>query len=114
MLSACLLSTLGLVVLSLCKKRHRQVALPKYKKLPNSAVHGLLIVGFACLLASALAFVMVWGLALGSIYWLGWITATSMAQAMLLSFWPRWTLMVTAVLSVILSVSLWKSLPNLG
>lgn len=106
MLLACLLSMLGFSFLSLAKKRHRQVALPSYKKLSDAAIHTLLILGFTCLLTSATVFIEERGIALGSVYWLGWMTMAALGQAMLLSFRPRWASATTTTLLILLPVSI--------
>lgn len=100
MLLGFLITLIGFVVLSLAMKRHYQQLRGKCSVLNDKQVVALRTFGFASLASASVLCMVGSGIALGLVYWAGFITVSVLAQTLLLSYRPQW--LAGSVLTVLL------------
>ncbi|WP_286694625.1 DUF3325 family protein [Spongiibacter sp. UBA1325] len=103
---ASLFCLLGVIVLSLSKKRLRKDGLPRYKALTLAEVRSLIVIGLSLLLTSLVIFIRTKGLGLGLTYAFGWFAMSGLSLTVLLSYVPRVCLWLLSGTLLLLPVSI--------
>lgn len=83
------LAFVGFVALSFAMKRHFSQMLPRGKKLSSQQVVVFSVVGYLSLLLAGVLCIMVQGVAVGLVLWMGVLTAAALLQSLLLTYRPK-------------------------
>jgi Protein of unknown function (DUF3325) len=80
----------GMGALSLAMDRHHEQIHPQ-SALPRQRRKALQIAGLLLLAKSLACCIASWGTGVGTVAWLGWLSAGALSIAVLLAYRPRWT-----------------------
>lgn len=105
MLTGFLYIQLGLILLSLISKRHRDDVFPRLSTLSAWQIRTLKLIGYLCLFTSLMIYQKSAGLTLGLVYLSAWITLAALMQSLLLSYCPRWNRVLIPLLVIAVPAS---------
>lgn len=84
------LTFVGFLLLSLAMKRHYRQLRGKQAVLADRQVVAFRAVGVCCLVSASAICIVSCGVALGLVYWAGFVTVTALIQALLLNYRTQW------------------------